>query len=110
MDAGKFDTRVEIKTLTKTSDGYGGATSTLSAYSTIWANVREVDGDVETSGYKRGRVSSLNIFVRKKTAEGNNINQDVILRIQGKTDDYRVVSISDDTHKKIVKIRAEKTF
>ena len=82
----------------------------MSAYSTIWANVREVDGDVETSGYKRGRVSSLNIFVRKKTAEGNNINQDVILRIQGKTDDYRVVSISDDTHKKIVKIRAEKTF
>lgn len=110
MDAGKLDTRVEIKTLTKTSDGYGGTTSTLTSYATIWAYVRELSGDVDEDGLDRGRKKKIELVVRKETADDKSISEDNILRLEGDTGDYRVVSLMEHTYKKYVKITAVKTF
>ena len=38
MDSGKLDTRVIVKRLTKSADGYGGFTSTKATEMTIWAH------------------------------------------------------------------------
>lgn len=110
MDAGKLDTRIEIKTLTKTSDGYGGTTSVLTDYATIWAYVREISGDIEEGGLDRGRKKKLEIVVRKKTAEEKSLSGDSVLRVEGETGDYRVVSVSEHTYKKYIKLEAVKTF
>ena len=110
MDAGKLDKRIEVKTLAKTSDGYGGTTSTISLFATIWAYVRELSGDVDEDGYDRGRKKELEIVVRKQTAEDKNISEDNILRVEGDTGDYRIVSIMEHTYKKYTKITAVKTF
>ena len=110
MDAGKLDTRIEIKTITKTSDGYGGTTSTLTDYATIWAYVREISGDIDEDGLDRGRKKKLEIVVRNKTAEDKSLSEDSILRVEGETGDYRVVSLVEHTYKKYTKITAVKTF
>ena len=41
MRLGDLDTRVLVKRLTKSSDGYGGFTSTSATQHTIWASVKE---------------------------------------------------------------------
>ena len=110
MDAGKLDTRVEIKTLTKSSDGYGGTTSTLTDYATIWAYVREVSGDVDEDGLDRGRRKKIELVVRKETADDKSLSEDNLLRLEGETGDFRVVSMMEHTYKKYTKITAVKTF
>ena len=110
MDAGKLDKRIEIKSITKTSDGYGGTTSTLNAFATVWAYVREVSGKVEQDEFDRGRKKELDIIVRSQTAEDKSISEDNILRVEGETGDYRVISIVEHTYKKYTKITAVKTF
>ena len=52
MDAGKLDTRVQIRRLTKTADTYGGYTSTTATASTIWAYKRETSGDISQENGK----------------------------------------------------------
>ena len=108
MDAGKLDTRLEIKTLSKTPDGFGGFTSTSTVAATIWAYVREVAGDVRTNEYTRGRYLDIEVVIRDKTFDSNNINEDTILRIQNKTGDYRITSIFEGFKDKFVKISATK--
>lgn len=110
MDAGKLDTRVEIKTLTKTADGYGGNTSAITDLATIWAYVRDVSGEVDEDGFDRGRKKKIELVVRKETADDKSISEDNILRIEGETGDYRVISLKEYVYKKYVKIEALKTF
>lgn len=42
--AGDLDQRVELRRRTLTPDGSGGATSSVSTYATVWANVRPMTG------------------------------------------------------------------
>ena len=108
MDAGKLDTRVEIKTLAKTPDGFGGFTSTSAVSATIWANVNEVKGDVKSNEYTRGRYVDIDIIVRDKTYKDNNIDEETVLKIQSKTGDYRITGIFEGFKNKFVKISATK--
>jgi len=108
MDAGKLDTRVELKELTKTSDGYGGFTSTETTVATVWAYVREVKGDIQTDTYTRGRYLNVEIVMREKTVDDNNIDEGTILKIQNKTGDYRITGIYEGFKGKFVKISATK--
>lgn len=110
MDAGKLDSRIEIKTLTETSDGYGGTSSSIINYATIWGNVREVTGDVSEGGLDRGRRKEINVIIRSKTFEDKNITEDNVLRIEGETGEYRITSIMEHTYKRYMKITAIKTF
>ena len=108
MDAGKLDTRVEIKQQSNTADGYGGFTSTTSTTATVWAYVREVKGDVDDDAYRRGRYLNIEVVMRDKTVEDNNIDENSILKIQSKTGDYRITGIYEGFKSKFVKINATK--
>ena len=55
MNAGKVDKRVLIKRQTKTSDGFGGFTSTSATQNTIWANVSFTKGDVTSKNGRKKR-------------------------------------------------------
>lgn len=108
MDAGKLDTRVEIKQQTKTADGYGGFSSTTTTSATVWAYVREIKGDVETDTYSRGRYLNIEVIMRDKTVEDNSIDENSILKIQSKAGDYRITGIYEGFKSKFVKINATK--
>ena len=69
MRAGDLDTRVLVKRQSKTADGFGGFTSTLSTQTTIWASVNYTDGDITTKNGKRDRNLVIELIVRKKTAD-----------------------------------------
>lgn len=108
MDAGKLNTRVEIKTQTTSADGYGGFTATTATTATVWASVKEVKGDVETNAYSRGRYLNIEVVMRDKTIESNSIDEDTILKIQNKAGDYRITGIYENFQDKFVKIEATK--
>ena len=108
MDAGKLNTRVEVKTQAKTADGFGGFSVTTSTTATVWAYVKEVKGDVEQGEFARGRYLNIDVIMRHKTVESNNINEDSILKIQSKAGDYRITGIFENFTDKFVKIQATK--
>ena len=53
MDAGKLDTRIEIKRLTKSADNFGGFTSTKATHVTLWANKKDKSGEMITQNSQR---------------------------------------------------------
>lgn len=110
MDAGKLDTRIEVKSLTKTPDGFGGTSSSISVTDTIWANVREKSGDIDTDGLDRGRKKQIVVIVRSKTVTGKSITEDNVLSIENESGDYRIVSIKEHTYKQYIKIEAVRSF
>lgn len=106
MDAGKLDTRVIVKRLTKTADGYGGTTATKATETTIWAYKRDVSGDIKTQNVQRKKFVDIELVVRKKTAD--DILDNDILQIEGNSTEYRINEIFDSEHKYFTTIRATK--
>lgn len=106
MDAGKLDTRVEIRRLTKTADTYGGFTSITSTASTIWAYKRETSGDVRQENGKRRREVDIELMVRKKTAD-NILNTD-LLKIENVSGEYRINEKFESGYKYYTTIKATK--
>tara|TARA_R100001510_G_C7565960_1_gene144258 strand:- start:136 stop:462 length:327 start_codon:yes stop_codon:yes gene_type:complete len=106
MDAGKLDTRVEIKRLSKSSDGYGGTTSTSAVNSTIWAYKEETKGEIVQENGKRQQYLEIELTVRKKTAD--TILKTDLLAIAGVTGDYRISDMFDSVHKYFTTIKATK--
>ena len=106
MDAGKLDTRVEVKRLTKSSDNFGGTTSTVAVNSTIWANKKEVKGEIISENGKRQQYLEIVLTVRKKTA--TNILKGDLLKISGVSGDYRISEMFDSIHKYFTTIKAVK--
>lgn len=94
MRLGDLDTRVLVKRLTKTSDGYGGFTSTSATEYTIWANVKELSGEITTQNGKRDRYVSIEVRCRKRT--GDQILDGDLLQIEGVSGDYRINNRFDD--------------
>ena len=106
MDAGKLDTRIEVKRLTKTSDGYGGTTSTSAVNSTIWAYKEETKGEIVQENGKRQQYLEIELTVRKNTAD--TILKTDLLKIAGVSGDYRISEIFDSIHKYFTTIKAVK--
>jgi len=106
MDAGKLDTRVEVKRLTKTADGFGGTTSTSAVNSTIWANKKETSGEIVQENGKRQQYLEIELTVRKKTAM--TILKTDLLAISGVSGDYRIKEVYDSIHKYFSTIKATK--
>lgn len=104
MNAGKLDTRVLVKRLTKTADGYGGTTSTKATVSTIWAYKKDVAGDIKTQNVQRKKFVDIELVIRKKTAD--DIQDNDILQIEGNSTEYRINEIFDSEHKYYTTIRA----
>ena len=93
MNAGKLNTRVEIKRLTKTPDGFGGTTSTNATVDTLWANKKDVKGDITATEGKRGRSVEVELELRKKAAD--QILDNDLIKIEGKDGLYRINGIYD---------------
>jgi len=106
MQAGNLNTRVTIKRLSETSDSYGGTVSTIADYSTIWANKKELGGEVKNENGQRAIYNDIELTVRKKTAE--NIRHDDVLQIESQTGTYRVTEIFDSKQDFMTTIRATK--
>lgn len=107
MDSGKLNKRIVIKRQTKTSDGFGGTTSTLSTIATIWARVTELKGEIQKTDFVSGRYVEVEIIIRSKTADQYILANDII-QIQGQTGDYRINDIYESQEDQYVKISATK--
>ena len=104
MDAGDFNTRIEIKRLTKTSDNYGGTVSTLSTYETFWAKKSGLKGDVSSKNGKRNINEQIELIIRKKSADLIEVND--LLRVEGESSDFRITALFDSIHKYYTTINA----
>lgn len=106
MNAGKLNTRIEVKRLTKTSDGYGGTTSTNATVETLWANKKDVKGDISATEGKRGRSVEVELELRKKAAD--QILDNDLIKIEGKDGLYRINGIYDSKQDFFTVIKATK--
>tara|TARA_R100000951_G_C2557826_1_gene154573 strand:+ start:193 stop:519 length:327 start_codon:yes stop_codon:yes gene_type:complete len=106
MDAGKLDTRILIKRLTKASDGFGGFTSTNATQNTIWANLKFIAGDINQKNGKRNRNLEIELIVRKRTADTILITD--LLQIENQTGFYNIKDKYDFELKDYAKIVAVK--
>lgn len=106
MDAGALDTRVVIRRIAKVDDGYGGTSQSVSDNSTIWANKKEVSGEIETESGRRKGFLGIELIVRKKTAE--NILKTDLLKIEGVSGEYRINEMFESGHKYFTTIKATK--
>jgi len=106
MNAGKLNTRIEVKRLTKTSDGFGGTTSTNATVETLWANKKDVKGDITTTEGKRGRSVEVELELRKKAAD--QILDNDLIKIEGKDGLYRINGIYDSKQDFFTVIKATK--
>ena len=53
MNPGKLNTRIIIKQLIKSADGFGGFTNTVTTYATIWGDVKQISGKRDTNNGQR---------------------------------------------------------
>jgi head-tail adaptor len=106
MNAGKLNTRIEVKRLTKTSDGFGGTTSTNATVETLWANKKDVKGDITATEGKRGRSAEVELELRKKAAD--QILDNDLIKIEGKDGLYRINGIYDSKQDFFTVIKATK--
>ena len=106
MNAGKLNTRVEIKRLTKTPDGFGGTTSTNATVDTLWANKKDVKGDITATEGKRGRSVVIELELRKKAADL--ILDDDLIKLEGKDGLYRINGFYDSEQDFFTVIKATK--
>jgi head-tail adaptor len=107
MDSGKLNNRIIIKRQSKSDDGFGGTTSTLTTIATIWARVTELKGEIQKTDFVSGRYVEVEIIVRTKTADQYILANDVI-QIQGQTGDYKINNIYESQEDQYVKISATK--
>jgi len=106
MDAGALDTRITIKRLVQTGDGFGGTTRAESTIGTVWAKKRETSGEIQTESGRRARALEIELTLRKKTAD--TINNNDILEIDGVTGAYRITEKFESGHKFFTTIKAVK--
>mgnify|MGYP003628203842 FL=1 len=106
MNSGKLDKRVLIKRQTKTSDGFGGYTSSNATQSTIWANVNYTNGDVTSKNGRKKRSLQIELLVRKKTAD--TILTTDLLQIENISGLYQINDMYDADYKYYTKLIATK--
>tara|TARA_R100001244_G_scaffold38568_1_gene34881 strand:- start:159 stop:485 length:327 start_codon:yes stop_codon:yes gene_type:complete len=102
MNPGKLNTRVIIKQFNNTSDGYGGVTNTLSTYSTIWANVKQIDGEKSSKYGQRETKTNVELLCRAETID--QLPGEYVFQIDGSSDNYRINNVFESEFKYITKI------
>ena len=106
MNAGKLDKRVLIKRQTKTSDGFGGFTSTNATQVTIWAKVDFTNGEITSKNGRKKRNLQIELLVRKKTAD--TILTSDLLQIENITGLYQINDMYNADYKYYTKLIATK--
>jgi hypothetical protein len=69
MQAGNLDSKITIKRLSRTSDQFGGFTSTLSDVATVWCDLKQIKGEINDKFGKREQDIQVEITMRKNTAD-----------------------------------------
>ena len=69
MQAGKLNSKITIKRLVKSPDGFGGFTSTLSTVASVWCDLKQISGGISDNFGKREHETKIEILMRKKTAD-----------------------------------------
>ena len=106
MNASDLDTKIEIKRLTTSADGFGGFTDTTSTIATVWAYKRELSGDITQTNGKRQKRVDLELIMRKNTA--SLIQDSDLLKIQDKDGEYTITNIFESDHKYFTSIKVTK--
>lgn len=88
MDAGKLNSKITIKRLTKTPDEFGGFNSTLSEVANVWCDLKQLSGDVSDRFGKRTQDIQVEIKMRKKTADLIQLGD--IFTLEGGSQNYRI--------------------
>ena len=88
MQGGKLNSKITIKRLVKTSDGFGGFTSTLTDVSTVWCDLKQLSGEINEKFSKREQDIQVEILMRKKTADLIQIGD--IFTLENQTQKYRI--------------------
>ena len=107
IDAGKLNSRINIKRLVKVSDGFGGFTSTLSDISTVWCNLKEVSGEINEKFGKREQDVQIEIIMRKNTSDLIQLGD--IFTVEGQTQKYRINEKFEVNLDFYVKLKATKS-
>lgn len=88
MNAGKLDSKITIKRLTKTADGFGGFNSILSDVATVWCNLTEIKGEINDKFGKREQDVQVEITMRKNTADLIQLGD--IFTLENQTQKFRI--------------------
>lgn len=99
--------RIIVKRLVKTSDGYGGTlSSSQTTIGTFWCKVQETSGDIKNKDGIRLHDVSIEITIRKKTAEL--IQNEDVIEVEGSGVQYRINSSFQTIENFWVKMTATK--
>ena len=88
MNAGKLDSKITIKRLTKVSDGFGGYNSTLGTIATVWCHLTEIKGEINDKFGKREQDVQVEITMRKNTADLIQLGD--IFTLENQTQKFRI--------------------
>jgi len=106
MQAGNFNKRIKIKRLAKTSDGYGGTTSTITTYKEVWAEFEELNASVGLNEGRQKQELSVEFKMRKRTADL--ITENDTLEIEGISGTFRINGRFQSTLDQYTTIKATK--
>ena len=106
MQSGELNKRILIKRLTKSSDGFGGYTSTNSTQSTIWAKLDYKRGDITNRNGKKNRNLEIELIIRKKTADDILITD--LLQIENVSGYFQINDMFNSDFKFYTTIKATK--
>tara|TARA_B100000900_G_C20479012_1_gene674671 strand:- start:491 stop:817 length:327 start_codon:yes stop_codon:yes gene_type:complete len=88
MQAGNLDSKITIKRLSKTSDQFGGFTSTLSDVATVWCDLKQIKGEINDKFGKREQDIQVEITMRKNTADLIQLGD--IFTLENNSQKYRI--------------------
>lgn len=87
MTASDLKQRIIVKRLTKTTDSFGGFTSTKATIGTYWCKVKETSGEMESKDGRSQLRTRIELYFRKKTADNIQVND--IIQVEGDSAEYR---------------------
>jgi head-tail adaptor len=93
MDAGKLNKRVKAIRLTKSSDGFGGFTSSEAVAGTYWCHLKQNKGEIKQENGIREQRVEIELILRKKAA--NEILTTDVLQIEGQSEKHRIIDKFD---------------
>ena len=106
MQAGKLNSRVTIKKTTRVQDEFGGWQNTADYNVSVWADVKQLSGEISQENGKRSLELEVQITMRKKTAEKVNLGD--VITIGTDAAEYRVNSKFDSVLDFYTELKATK--
>lgn len=107
MQSGKLNSRITIKRLVKTDDGFGGFNSTLSDIASVWCDLKQISGEISDKFGKREHETKIELLMRKKTSDLIIIGD--IFIVENDSQNYRINEKFDSELKFLTRLTATKS-